>query len=176
VPDWRCELAEIAENLCRRELSVQERDAHTTIYTGLVKEHFDVADANSRHGSATRRDDACISSDDGDATKATAREKVAQDLGIDKTTVDKRVKRTARSVGRTASVEKTDAATLTEIGHAALKRASAGRKTAPDSKVTQTLVKLQKGGVLVGDIVGGVQAWWCEIHPDGEVIFSEECR
>ena len=39
MPDWRCELAEIAENLIRQDLSDQEKQAHTALYAGLLKKH-----------------------------------------------------------------------------------------------------------------------------------------
>lgn len=39
MPDWACELCEVAENLCRKELIPNERAAHTTMYTGLLKLH-----------------------------------------------------------------------------------------------------------------------------------------
>jgi hypothetical protein len=29
MPEWACHAAEIAENLCRKELTPKERDAHT---------------------------------------------------------------------------------------------------------------------------------------------------
>jgi hypothetical protein len=175
VADWQCELAEIGENLHRKELSPAERGAHTTLCVAIVKRHFDIAEANSRDGVVTRSDAAGVSSRNGLGIKPTAREKVASDLGTDKKTVDKRVSRAAKSVGRVASVEKTPAATLTEIANEALRRASAPSKTAADVKVTKWLAKFeQQSGVEVGDIQGGIEAWWQAKHPTGEVIFNEE--
>jgi hypothetical protein len=171
MPDWRGELAEVAENLVRAELTPEERDAHTTIYAGLIKKYGDVV-AVDKSANAMSRDAGGVSAHDGNGRKPTTREKVATDLNIDKTAVDKRVKRAARSVGKEVTVEKTDADTMIETGKEALKHASTSRAASPDVKITKILLKAeQQPGVTVGDVQTAIINWWCERHPGGNVTF-----
>ena len=47
MPDWACELNEVAENLHRKELIPKERDAHTVLYAALLKKHGSVVEAKN---------------------------------------------------------------------------------------------------------------------------------
>jgi hypothetical protein len=173
TPDWQCELLEISENLNRQELSSAERDAHTLLYAALLKAHGDVAPVN-RSEAETSRVSGGHSAHDRTARKPTVVEKVADDLGVDKQTVHGRAARAAKSVGAKVSLENTDPETLIKVGKeaAAVAQRSKGG-AAPDVKVAKVLLKMQKAGVLVGDIQGGVENWWREIHPNGQVVFTE---
>jgi hypothetical protein len=48
MPDWGCKLAEIAENLARADLTVQEREKQTVTYAGLLKKHGLIVSGNEK--------------------------------------------------------------------------------------------------------------------------------
>src|SRR4029077_12274514 len=79
MPDWACELNEVAENLCRKELTPKERDAHTAIYAGLLKQHGGVVDGKKASGTTRSKEDGPKSLG---SNPPTVTRKVAADLGI----------------------------------------------------------------------------------------------
>jgi hypothetical protein len=129
MPSWACELNEVAENLCRKELSPKEKDAHTAIYAGLLKKHGDVVE--HKPGPKPKVDP-------NGSGQLTVTQKVAADLGISDDTVANRIRNAAKlaeSEGVTtekSTPEKMSGEDLEKVGRAALKvaeRAKAGKAT-----------------------------------------------
>ena len=48
TPEWFIEMAEVSENLMRKELTAAERAAHTLLYAGLLKQSGKYATANEK--------------------------------------------------------------------------------------------------------------------------------
>jgi len=105
MPDWACKLAEIAENLARIDLKQNEKEAQTVIYSGLLKKHKLIDEANTRR---TGRPTIISQSDSPTdlsktANKPTLVEKVTQDLGIHKDTFHQHVTR-AKAIAQKAGL------------------------------------------------------------------------
>jgi hypothetical protein len=135
MPDWACELNEVAENLCRKELTPRERDAHTAIYAGLLKKHGSVADHKPGPKSEV---------DPNGSGQPTVTQKVAADLGIDDDTVRNRI-RNASKLAATSNVnvakptpEKMSGEELVAVGNAALKAAEADKAKSAKRKPAKT--------------------------------------
>ena len=204
TPDWHVQLAEIAENLWRKELTAPERDAHTMMYAGIVKQHGDVASGAEVHDPRRKSHN--------DVMKPpTTTEQVAKDLGIDKQTVHNRVARAAKAAGvNGVTIERSDGDTLINTGKQALAKApdtiAAQKQKAHEAGIAgrgrRAATKAQNSGkpVTIGKVTAqpvdtapllavldrwekkhgiglvqaAVQAWWKRRYPPGRVVFNHE--
>jgi hypothetical protein len=106
TPDWKIQLAEIGENLCRKELTADERTEHMLRAAAIYKRErlcATVEERNAENGKLGGRGK--VSKSDG-ASRSTAfepmptvAEKLSEDLGIDKKTAQRRVRTAAKKVG-----------------------------------------------------------------------------
>jgi hypothetical protein len=136
IPDWACELNELAENLHRSELTPKERDAHTALYAGLLKEHGSVTEgkivAGERSG-ATRKG---TNDPNGSGRSPTVTHKVATDLGITDDTVRNRIKNATKLAARSGiavtkpTPEVMSGEELVKVGRAALQAAESDKAEA----------------------------------------------
>lgn len=138
MTDWQCELAEVAENLHRKELTPKERDAHTAIYAGLLKQNGSVVEGNtarSRSEARTKGKKGCDPSDLGHMPPTVTR-KTAADLGITDEAVRNRIKNASKLAARNgvtvnkATPEAMSGEELIKVGHSALKAAEADKAEA----------------------------------------------
>jgi hypothetical protein len=204
LPDWRIKLAEISENLIRKELTAPERDAHTTMYVGLIKKHGEVAETKGGRPSQkeSRRD----------APTLTVAQTVAANLGLDRpNTVRARVARTAEAAGLNGvTIDRSDGDTLIKAGEIALAKVpdtlAARKKKASEAVIrgtdrnAHTLAQKKGEAVTIGDVTAepidtapllaaldqweaehgiglvqsAIQAWWRKRHPPGRVVFNRE--
>jgi hypothetical protein len=173
MPDWHVQLAEVSENLMRKELSAAERDANTTIYAGLIKNDPNVVSGREKRGASKIG----LS---GGQTKSTATEKVAADLGIKNTAVHHRVARAAKAAGvENVTVEQTDANTLIDVGKQALAKLADAKANKADDTLPEELSALL-GLVSQWETEHGVaavktvlQVWWKKSHPLGGIVFKQ---
>ena len=111
-------LAELAENLKRTGLKRAQIDAFTLTYAGLVKKLSKVVsakEANKQRGGRPSKNPPTAS-----RSVSTTTEKVAKDLGVDKDSVTRRVRRATASIGVTGvTVEDAPADTLIKAGEQA---------------------------------------------------------
>ena len=127
--EWECRAAEIAENLFRKELSPKERDAHTVLYLGLLKQGGAVAEAPAVRGNRK-------SKPNGSVLIPTATRQAAADLGVSDDTVRNRVRNSVELAVRAgiavarATPEAMTAEELEMVGQAALQQAEADKLTA----------------------------------------------
>jgi hypothetical protein len=138
MPDWACELNEIAENLFRKELMPKECQAHTTMYAGLLKLHGNVVEGRKAQGQTQAngaRQKSLASS------PPTVTRKIAADLGISDVAVRNRVRNASKLAARIGitvvkpTPEAMSGEQLVEVGKAALKVAEADRaEAAKDGK------------------------------------------
>ena len=115
LPDWRCMMIGIAENLAREELSGREKQVQTTLYCGLLKKHGLVADADALRSESEKRTKndgkpGCQPNASAYIPKPSVTQAVAQELGIDADTVRYRVKKAA-DLARAAGLEIPEGAT-----------------------------------------------------------------
>lgn len=135
---WEYRFAEIAENLCRKELTPQEREAHTTIYLGLLKKHGGVIEADeARKHNARNQHSEAEGHPNHLGHPPTATRRAASELGISDETVRNRVRNTVNAAARNgvvingkATPEAMSADELATVGEAALKEAKADRAKA----------------------------------------------
>lgn len=134
TPEWFIEMAEVAENLVRKELTPAERAAHTMLYAGLAKQSGKYATAsekkaeNGNKGNDKRWGGRTVSSGHS-ATKSTVVEAVASGLGITKGAVHKRINTAAAIIGtKGLSVEKSSAKELIDAGRRAIAAAPDAHK------------------------------------------------
>lgn len=106
MPDWACEMAEIAENKFRKNLTPKENEAQTTIYAGLLKKHGkvkpadEVRRANAKNQHTKEGQEHHVPHPETDGKSVT--KQVAADLGITPMTVRRHVAnavKTAKSIG-----------------------------------------------------------------------------
>jgi ParB-like nuclease domain len=138
MPDWACKLAEVAENLIRKDLTPKQREAETAIYAGLLKKHGLVTDA--KPGPKAKEDQGVHPNGLGDLPAIT--QKVATDLGVSDQTVRNRISnavKTAERVGVTVESKKTpekmSGDDLIKVGAAAADAAESDRKEALERAV-----------------------------------------
>jgi hypothetical protein len=136
MPDWACELNELAENLHRSELTPKERDAHTALYAGLLKEHGSVVDGDAaRSKSEARTKGRCDPNGSGHIPPTVTR-KVATDLGINDDTVRYRIRNAAKQAARSGvavtkpTPEAMSGEELVKVGRAALQAAESDKAEA----------------------------------------------
>lgn len=133
MPDWACELAEVMENLCRKELTPKERDAHTTMLAGLLKQHSNVVEGPKARGQAQKNNRAKTGPESFGSSSPTITRKIATDLGISDDTVRNRVRNAVKLAARTGitvvkpTAEAMSGDQLVKIGEAALKAAEADK-------------------------------------------------
>ena len=89
--------AEIAENLMRKELTPKERDAHTTIYVGLLKKNGSVVEGRKAQGRQRAR---TLLDPNGSGPIPRPRPSGAADLGVSDDTVRNRVRNATRMAAR----------------------------------------------------------------------------
>lgn len=135
MEDWACEAHEVAENLCRKELTPKERDAHTAIYAGLLKQHGAVVNRREAQGQAQSQSKGAIPKSLGHSLPTVTR-KTAGDLGVTDEAVRNRIKNASKLAARNgiavakATPEAMSGDELLKVGHAALKVAQADRAEA----------------------------------------------
>jgi len=203
LPDWRVKLAEISENLIRKELSAPERDAHTTMYAGIIKKHGDVA--KTKGGRPVKESVNAVH------TLPTVTNKVAADLGVTREAVTHRVARTVKAAGLNGvTIDRSDGDTLIKAGEIALAKVPdtlAARKKKADeahakgaARNAHTQAQKKGEAVTIGDVTAepidtapllavldqweaehgiglvqsAIQAWWRKRHPPGRVVFNRE--
>lgn len=133
MPDWACELNEVTENLCRKELTPKERDAHTAIYAGLLKLHGNVVERREAQAQSQTQTKGAKAKSLGHSPSTVTR-KVAADLGISKEAVRNRIKHASTQAARSGiSVDKTTPEAMS--GDQLMKVGRAALKAAEDDKV-----------------------------------------
>jgi ParB-like chromosome segregation protein Spo0J len=142
MPDWACKLAEVAENLIRKDLTPKQREAETAIYAGLLKKHGLVTDANTARSEAKKNVENQGSDPHHVGHLPTTTEKVAADIGISDEQVRRRISnavKTAERVGVTVESKKTpekmSGDDLIKVGAAAADAAESDRKEALERDV-----------------------------------------
>lgn len=201
TPDWQIELAEVSENLMRKELTASERAAHTAIYAGLIKQHGLAVSARTV-GHATRKSDGHgLSLNLVKADKLTSvTSAVADAIGKSATTVHERIAKVAKVTGRKVTAEASSGEDLVAAGREALDKAheteaakrakisrasTAGRERAKVSKAAETDRPESYGPLLatldlwesqhgIATVQAVVQLWWQKRHPPGRVVFNRE--
>jgi hypothetical protein len=134
MPDWAILAAEVAENLCRKELSPKERDAHTAIYAGLLKQNGEVVEGRTAQGQA--KSAGVIGPKSLGSNNLTVTRKTAADLGITDEAVRNRIRNASKIAVRHGvavdkpTPEKMSGEKLIEVGQAALKAAEADKAEA----------------------------------------------
>ena len=91
MPDWACKMAELAENLFRKDLSSKQKEAETTLLAGLIKKHgktSTVGQARHRNGNPNG------------LGNQTTTEQVASALGVSDETVRNRVRNATKLAER----------------------------------------------------------------------------
>jgi ParB-like nuclease domain len=146
MPDWACKLAEVAENIHRKDLSPKQREAQTALYAGLLKKHGLVADANANR-SATQKNVEDQGRDPNHSGHVpTTTQRVATELGVSDDTVRNRIAnaaKTAERVGVTVSArtpEKMSGDELIAVGEAASQAAESDRQEALQKGIGQRYV------------------------------------
>ena len=161
MPDWACKLAEVAENLVRKDLTPKQREAETALYAGLLKKHGLVVDANTARSEAKKNVENQGSDPHGVGHLPTTTEKVAADIGISDEQVRRRISNAAKTAERVGvavgakTPEKMTGDDLVKVGEAAAAAAESDRQEALErgvghryvnphqpAKPTQTTVRL----------------------------------
>lgn len=173
--DEACKRFEIIENLARKELTAKERDAHTTLYAGLLKKEGLVVSGKAASG-ATRSKDVAQSL--GNIPQGVA-QKVAKDLGIHRNSVGNRVSNARKLAARagvtveTKTIEKMSGDELTKIGEAARRVAEQDRIEASAQGIDHRKIKPQQptppnvGTVRLHKIDPTPFIAWCRKHING---------
>lgn len=195
TPDWQIELAEVSENLIRKELTGAERAAHTAIYAGIVEENK-LAPQGKGKGRPKKIGTEGVELQRGNPEIASA---VSGALGISKKAVNERIAKVARITGRKVTAGGSRGADLIAAGREALDKAhateaakrerigaasAAGRKRAtakervesePETHgpllATLDMWEAEHGTATVQAVV---QLWWQRRHPPGRVVFNRE--
>jgi len=134
TPEWFIEMAEVAENLVRKELNASERAAHTLLYAALAKQSGKYATAsekNANGGVVSGKSRGSLKSvTSGDTLqKPTVIDAVSKGLGISKKQVHERVNKAAASIGlKGLSIEKSSAKELIDAGRKAVAAAPEAHK------------------------------------------------
>ena len=160
MPDWRCELAEIAENLMRQDLSIVESTAHWIHYAEILKRH-DLVITRAQKISETKKADKTpipsgTTSDNRMLSKPTVSEEIASASGKRKGLIDDRVRKAvalAEEMGveipkdKARTLEELPPDKLAEIREATLKappkvRKNVTNKLFPNEVITPTRTRL----------------------------------
>lgn len=137
MPEWQCRMAEVAENLIRKELTTKERDAHMALYVGLLKKSGTVVEGRKAQATAQAESKGGARPEVLGSSLLTATQQTARDFGISDDTVRNRV-RNATKLAKRNGVEVTNKATpeamsgdeLIKVGEAAKKAAEVDRAEA----------------------------------------------
>lgn len=144
TPDWQIEIAEISENLCRKELTTEERDSHTLLLAAALKRYGLVAPSDQKKVEAGKAGGVASGKARGLArstgtsgpsastkaaisvdpvgSKPTVAQALSDKLGVDKKTVQRRFNRAAEAAGATdATLETATADQLDDIAQKATK-------------------------------------------------------
>jgi hypothetical protein len=135
APDWQIRAAEIAENLVRKELSKDERAAHTLLYAAELKASGKCASMKEAQkaggkvaGKGRSADNRSQPAGGNLSTKPTTTQATATGVGISTNAVEKRVKAAAKAAGSApVSIEKDTPEKLRELGAKALEQAQKGK-------------------------------------------------
>jgi hypothetical protein len=132
TPRWFIELAEISENLARKELTSAERDAHTTRMAAIIVERDGVKAARGKGGDYTSTSARGRGANGGSpiAQQETAVEAIAKATGVTSQTASRRIKAAAASAG--VADFKLEEATSEQLRDIADKAAAKAKDTMQD--------------------------------------------
>lgn len=128
VPDWQIQLAEISENLCRKELTPAERTAHTlraaAIYKrqGLVVTSQQIASESGKRGGRGNTAQRVGTSCPNPLSKPTIAEKLSSELGIARKTAQRRLRGAALDAGMDVTLETATPEELEQLAECARKQ------------------------------------------------------
>jgi ParB-like chromosome segregation protein Spo0J len=134
MPDWACKMAEVAENLFRKDLSSKQKEAETALLTGLIRKYGDVDGQKAKGGRPKENGNL----PNGSGGFQTVTQQVASALGVTDDTVRNRIKNAVKLAERQGLAIDTEKKTpeslsgdqLIAIGQAAQVAADSDRRQA----------------------------------------------